>query len=160
MRFSALGENTAPAAEDIFPSTDISDGSKDKKVQFGTLAAFVREVNEAPESESFTYNGLTITAVRSGGGVGVRISGTLTADLDSSGGYVDICTVSANYSPYGVNPLSYATFNGYLDSGQVTITTAGRVRIGYTKNSTGSSMSIPSGRSVYAYISYPGRAYA
>lgn len=41
MRFSALGENTAPAAEDIFPTTDISDGSKDKKVQFGTFAEWI-----------------------------------------------------------------------------------------------------------------------
>lgn len=43
MRFSALGENTAPASADIIPSTDVSDSSTDKKIQLGTLADWMAQ---------------------------------------------------------------------------------------------------------------------
>lgn len=159
MRFSALGENTAPASADIIPSTDISDSSTDKKLQLGTLATFVRATNEVPETESSNYSGLTITAIRTGGAVTVSVSGTLNADIASSNAYVTIATLSADFVPPSVM-IAYAQINYTGRFARLDVTTAGSVRIGYSRLVDGTAADIANGQQVYMTLTYAGVAHS
>lgn len=160
MRFSALGENTAPAAEDIFPSTDISDSGKDKKVTFANLANLIKTLIFGPSEESYTYNGLTITAVRTGGCVQIKVNGTPSAEIASGSDYVTIATVSAPFRPTTNGSfIAYQTYGSSGKRAQINVTNAGNVRIGYSRALDGTAENIAAGQSVFLQACYAGRAF-
>lgn len=134
MRFSALQENTAPADGDFFPTTDVSDSGKDKKVTFANLATYIRNKLFAQVKESFTYAGLTITVAKTGGCVSFTIAGTLTEELGTKNNYVNLCTLSQNFRRNTqMSPLWYIVINGDT-IGQVRLLSTGELSIGYTKD--------------------------
>lgn len=134
MRFSALQENTAPADGDFFPSTDVSDSGKDKKITLANLVTYVRGKLFGQVKETFSYAGLTITIAKTAGCVSFTIAGTLTEELGTKNNYVTLCTVSADFRRNTqMSPLWYIVINGDT-IGQVRLLSTGELSIGYTKD--------------------------
>lgn len=157
MRFSALGENTAPDELDIFPGTDVSDGS-DKKISLKTLATWLKSRYFSPTREGFTFNGVSVVATKSGGCIQLTFSGTLTENVASATDYATVCTLSEGFrkAPYG-GAVFYAVLN-YNTIGQIRVNTDGTVAIGYTRNvADGASKDLPSGANLYTSVTFPGR---
>lgn len=134
MRFSALQENTNPADGDFFPSTDVSDSGKDKKITLANLATYIRRKLFAQVKETFNYAGLTITVAKTAGCVSFTIAGYLTEELGTRSAYVTLCTVSETFRRNTqMSPLWYVVINGDT-IGQVRILPTGELSIGHTKD--------------------------
>lgn len=157
MRFSALGENTTPDELDIFPGTDVSD-STDKKMSLRTLAAWLKNRFFGATRESFTFNGISVVATKSGGCIQLTFSGVLTAAVASNQAYVDVCTLSDDFkkATYG-GAVFYVVLNSNT-IGQIRIQTTGAVAIGYTRGiEDAANKNIPSGAAIYTAVTFPGR---
>lgn len=78
----------------------------------------------------------------------VSVQGTLSSEMATSAGYVDLITLNgiADYVTY--SHIKYEMFNA-TTSGQLLLDSSGRVRIGYTKSiTTGNATNIASGQPV------------
>ena len=107
----------------------------------------------ASESVSATYNGLTITLRKNAGAVTAYIRGTLTADLATSAGYVDLITpADASWMP-AAQMVGYQLLNNAPWRGQVAVTPT-MVRLGYTRNSSGTAADLPTGTTIYAFVTW------
>ena len=105
------------------------------------------------ESVSATYNGLTITLRKNAGSVTAYIRGTLTADLATSAGYVDLITpADASWMP-AEQVIGYQTLNNSPWRGQV-VATPTRLRLGYTRNASNTAADIPTGTNIYAFVTW------
>lgn len=158
MRFSALQENSSLADGDFFPSTDVSDSGKDKKITLATLASFMRGKILAQTSESFQYAGLNIIAIKTGGCVTLTISGTTNQELGTKQNYVDLCTLSPAFRKQANGSgIWYVMINGDT-IGQVKALSTGVVQIGYTRdiNPEIGNRVIPSGVGVWTGVTYSG----
>lgn len=163
MRFSALQENPAPADGDFFPSTDVSDSGKDKKITLANLVTYVRSKLFTQVKETFTYAGLTITVAKTAGCVTFTIAGTLTEELGTKNNYVTLCTLSETFRRNTqMSPLWYIVINGDT-IGQVRILSTGELSIGYTKDinlggqGQGPSKNMAAGVGIFCGASFCGR---
>lgn len=163
MRFSALQENTAPADGDFFPSTDVSDSGKDKKVTFANLATYIRGKLFNQTKETHSYAGLTITVAKTAGCVSFTIAGTLTEELGTKSGYVYLCTLSESFRRNTqLAPLWYIVINGDT-IGQIRLLATGELGIGYTKDTNIAAQGLDpaknmaAGISIYCGASFCGR---
>ena len=107
-----------------------------------------------PAQTTKSFQGLTVTFVRSAGTVHVTIRGTLTAAINSSSAYVTICAIPSGYR---LSSKEYALWYNILGAtiyGQIRIS-SNNLQIGYTRLINGaSSTNIAENTALYARISY------
>ena len=100
---------------------------------------------------STTYNGLTISARRYGNTTEVYVKGSPSSELSTASGYVDVATLPSAFRPRS-SYTNYRMLQANM-SGQFNVTSAGVVRIGYTRTiSTYTAVNVSS--SIYALVSY------
>lgn len=104
-------------------------------------------------SNDYTYNGLTIRARRRGSTCDIYVTGTTTSDIATSGATVTLCTLPEIYRPmYSYVNLVFMQANLM---GQLNITTAGAVNLGYTHTiTTSANVDLASGTSIWARTTY------
>lgn len=109
-----------------------------------------------PASDTATYNGLTITFVRSMGTVHVTIRGTLTAEIASSSAYVTLCDIPTGFQPSSSEYHLWYQLMSRQYYGQINCTTSkNKIQIGYTRKiADEATTSIPSGAALYIRFSY------
>ena len=154
---NALTTVTELNTTDLIPAV-IAASNEGRAISAANLAAQVAEINDnGPVRESFTFNGLTITAVRTGGCVQLTISGTLTADLAVASTYVQVCTLSEEFrkATYG-SAVWYIWYNSNT-YGQIRIATDGVVSLGHARGNDGASKNLTSGSAIYCATTFPGR---
>lgn len=100
---------------------------------------------------TYTDNGLTIRARRRGNIVSLYVSGTPTTALNSGGANVTIATLPEMFRP-SIAYVNYIWINATI-MGQLNVSTAGAVTIGYTRTaSTNSAINIST--AIYSRITY------
>lgn len=100
---------------------------------------------------STTYNGLTISARRYGNTTEVYVSGSPSSELSTAGGLVDVATLPSAFRPR-TSYVNYRMLQADM-SGQLNVTSAGVVRVGYTRTiSTYTAVNVSS--SIYGLVSY------
>lgn len=87
-----------------------------------------------------TTEGLTINAHRRGQTCRVYVSGTPTSAVTTSGAYYNLTTLPELCRP-SMAPVNFSVYNA-TTCGQFNITTAGVVRLGYTKDFSGNNKSL------------------
>lgn len=105
---------------------------------------------EAIYNTSYSYKGLTIAVKKIGNAVTMKISGTTTSAIATNDASVDLCTLAERYRPAdGYDSLAILT-NGSTSFrfGRVYVSTAGAVSIGYTRDMSFASATIPTNTAV------------
>lgn len=101
-------------------------------------------LNSSTETYSGTYKGLAITVRRVGAMKQLKITGTLTGDLATSSALVQLCDVGSSIFDYST--IKYVALG--TGKAQLSVTSAGLIRIGYSRDNAGALADISSGSSV------------
>lgn len=89
---------------------------------------------------STTVQGLTINARRRGTMCRISVSGTPSSAVATSGAYYDLTTLPDYFKP-SLSPVDFAIYNA-TTCGQFIVTSAGVVRLGYTRDFSGNNKSL------------------
>ena len=101
-------------------------------------------------TNSYAPNGVTVTANIQGAVVGLKLRGSAVVGLNTGQGYATLGTITALGALIkGESIIINRTIIASGIYGQLRIEKGGVVRVGYTTNATGSSISIPEGTAFY-----------
>ena len=101
-------------------------------------------------TNSYAPNGVSVTANIQGAVVGLKLRGSAVVGLNTGQGYATLGTITALGALIkGESIIINRTIIASGIYGQLRIEKGGVVRVGYTTNATGSSISIPEGTAFY-----------
>lgn len=111
-------------------------------------------------TNTYTYKGLTIQAIRWGRTVRVKITGNVSETLSTSNAYVLLCTLPVAYRPK-ISFLNIGTYSP-MRTLQLVVEAAGAVKLGYSYYPNGSggavAATIPAGTGIYAEATFEASA--
>lgn len=98
-----------------------------------TIPGALKELNSAlkEESKEYTYKGLNISAIKKSGILRIKITGSVTETLDTSGQYITIATIPSNFVPRSRSTKFVIFYTGRECQLVINGTT---VMLGYSRN--------------------------
>lgn len=101
--------------------------------QNGKAGKVLLQLNSAlkEESKEYTYKGLNISAIKKSGILRIKITGSVTETLDTSGQYITIATIPSNFVPRSRSTKFVIFYTGRECQLVINGTT---VMLGYSRN--------------------------
>lgn len=143
-RFTKFNLNGTTTGYTKITANDVYCNGIDLLSLYNQLNQLNDNLNSSTEIYTGTYKGLTITVREVGAMKQLKVTGTLTGDLATSSALVQLCDVGSSIFDYST--IKYVALG--TGKAQLSVTSAGLIRIGYSRDNAGALADISSGSSV------------